>query len=73
MAGGRIPFGVVELPKEMTGFPKGQMKIRMRAGDIVTVYIRTQDGIEEWVPTVLADGRWAAGCKRSENKRRTGK
>lgn len=58
-------YGVCE-PKPLKGFPEGKARIRMRNTDFVMVYVRTFDGIRQFV--VRDDGEnWIPGYEQGAN------
>ena len=69
MIGKPLVFGVAE-PLPLFGFPIGKTRIKMRPDDWVKIFIKTDSGIEEWVPE-KKDGNWTPGVKISQNIRPT--
>jgi hypothetical protein len=50
-----LPFGVREY-KGLRGFPEGKTRVRMRAGQFAKVFVKTENGVREFTPTISADG-----------------
>lgn len=60
-------WGVAErLP--LKGFPEGRYRIVMRREELARVYVRTPDGIREFIPKVQ-DGHWVPAAEVGANVR----
>ena len=63
-----VPFGSgIEVP-ELSGFPEGRVRIRMRNDDFVKIRIKTDDGIKEFIPRE-SSGKWVPFAETGSNQR----
>jgi len=63
----RVPFGLVD-PLRVEGFPEGRVKIRIRPGEFVRIFIKTQNGIREFYPKE-ENGKWVPNIEKARNHR----
>ena len=65
--GETVLFGVnTAPPKGMQGFPPGRIKVRQRNNDFARAYVRTPDGIRQFVIKEI-DGAWVPFCEQGRN------
>jgi hypothetical protein len=65
--GKKMAMGLDE-PKPLKGFPSGKIRIRQRQTDMVTVCVKTEDGIREFF-VEDKDGFWNCSYERARNSR----
>jgi hypothetical protein len=64
---GNLEYGN-KTPLPLSGFPSGQVKIKIRQNDFVWVYIRNEAGLTKFAVTGK-DGYWTPYCAVEMNKR----
>ena len=61
-------FGVQEL-KPLHGFPAGKVRVKLRNNDYAKFYVRTPDGIRQFVAKDCGDF-WQCSHEQGRNERR---
>lgn len=62
-------FGMHKIPN-LIGFPPGRIRIRMRYGDFIVIFVKTAHGIRKFYPKIDRDGNWIPAYEIAVNERR---
>lgn len=52
--------------KELTGFPEGKKRIRMRRNSFLWVFVKTSESIRQFKVKEI-DGKWTPGEEQAQN------
>lgn len=62
----KIPFGITQI-LPLAAFPKGRARIRIRQGEFVKVFVKTETGVRGFYPEET-NGVWIPKYELGENK-----